>query len=247
MDFSPNKLQQFSKKISSLRDQPNMQPSELKAYFDSSPEEVRQAHNGLCDALTTATTQATAAANIGFARTAGVPADTVQAAVENVQSQLTDAVLGNIPSGSVNNDKLAQDVRDRFTAIESAAAGEAATRASSDSNLQQQINTLQATIATKSEVICGYYDGDGTASKIINLGKMPKAVLVITRYGNMGDIGNLIVYGGLAVQNSSVFHETYSLDIVKIVSNGFEVYAGGAYGRVASNVSGYRYHYLAVI
>ena len=118
MDFSPNKLEQFSKKISSLRDQPNMQPNELKAYFDSSPEEVRQAHNSLCDALTTATTQSTAAANIGFSRTAGVPADTVQAAVENVQSQLTDAVLGNIPSGSVTGDKLAQDVRDHFTTIE---------------------------------------------------------------------------------------------------------------------------------
>lgn len=243
MGFSENKLQQFSKKISSLRDQPNMQPSELKAYFDSSPEEVRQAHNGLCDALSAVS----AAAALGFQRTAGVPADTVQAAVENVQSQLTDAVLGNIPSGSVNSDKLAQDVRDRFTSIETAAAGEASARANGDSNLQQQINTLQTTIATKSEIICGYYDGDGSASRIIKLGKTPKAVLVMTRSGDMGNIGNLIIYGGLAVQNSSAFHGTYSLDVVKIVSNGFEVYAGGAYYRVASNLSGYRYHYLAVI
>lgn len=247
MDFSPNKLEQFSKKISSLRDQPNMQPSELKAYFDSSPEEVRQAHNGLCDALTSATTQATAAANIGFARTAGVPADTVQAAVENVQAQLTDAVLGNIPSGSVTTDKLAQDVRDRFSTIESTAAGEATARANGDSNLQQQINSLQTTIATKSEIICGYYDGDGSASRIINLGKTPKAVLLMTRNSNMDQDSSMTMYGGLAVQNSSIFHNTYSLDVLKIVTNGFEVYLGGLYNRVASNTSGKRYHYLAVI
>lgn len=247
MDFSPNKLEQFSKKISSLRDQPNMQPSELKAYFDSSPEEVRQAHNGLCDALTSATTQATAAANIGFARTAGVPADTVQAAVENVQAQLTDAVLGNIPSGSVTTDKLAQDVRDRFSTIESTAAGEATARANGDSNLQQQINSLQTTIATKSEIICGYYDGDGSASRIINLGKTPKAVLLMTRNSNMDQDSSMTMYGGLAVQNSSIFHNTYSLDVLKIVTNGFEVYLGGLYNRVASNSPGQRYHYLAVI
>ena len=59
MDFADNKLSSFTKKIIDLIDQPNMQPDELKAYFDSSPEEVRQAHNSLCDALTTATSAAT--------------------------------------------------------------------------------------------------------------------------------------------------------------------------------------------
>ena len=258
MDFADNKLTSFTKKIIDLIDQPNMQPNELKAYFDSSPEELRQAYNGLCDALTTATSAATAAANLGFQTTAGVPADNVQDAIENVQEQLDAAVMGNIPSGSVTENKLAQDVRDRFTTIETAAAtevtnrtnavsAEATARAGADTNLQNQINLLQTTIATKSEIICGYYDGDGSASRIINLGKNPKAVLVITRYGDMGSAGNLTVFGGLAIENSSAFHQTYSLDVVKIVNNGFEVYVGGAYGRVASNASGYRYHYLAVI
>ena len=247
MDFSSNKLQQFTKKISSLRDQPNMQPSELKAYFDSSPEEVRQAHNGLCDALTTATTQTTAAANIGFARSAGVPADTVQAAVENVQSQLTDAVLGNIPSGSVTNDKLAQDVRDRFTTIESAAASEATTRANGDSNLQQQINSLQTTVATKSEIICGYYDGDDSASRMINLGKTPKAVLVMTQGGEIYATNSMTLFGGLAVTGSPSIHSVYKLDTVTIVTNGFNVYIGGMYNRVASNATGQRYNYIAIV
>ena len=88
MDFAANKLNDFTHKIIDLRDQPNMQPDDLKAYFDSSPEEVRQAYNGLCDTLGSAE----AASGIGFQRTAAVPADTVQAAVENVQSQLDAAV-----------------------------------------------------------------------------------------------------------------------------------------------------------
>lgn len=242
MDFSPNKLEQFSKKISSLRDQPNMQPSELKAYFDSSPEEVRQAHNGLCDALTSATTQATAAANIGFARTAGVPADTVQAAVENVQAQLTDAVLGNIPSGSVTNDKLAQDVRDHFTTIENSVSTEAQARQTADTNLQQQINTHTTQIAAKCEMVCGSYAGDGTASRFINLGRTPKAVLVMTNDGKMYSTNMRATYGGLATPDSPV---TYSTPAVAIVTNGFQVAYGGYYTCLLTNSSVETYNYIA--
>ena len=122
-----------------------MLPDELKQYFDSSPEELRQALNALCDALTAAT----AAADIGFAQTAGVPESTVQEAIENVQAQVTAAIIGSIPSGSIDMDKLAQDVRNRFTSIESAATSEAGTRASADTNLQNQINAHTTQIAAK--------------------------------------------------------------------------------------------------
>ena len=186
MDFADNKLTSFTKKIIDLIDQPNMQPNELKAYFDSSPEEVRQAHNSLCDALTTATTAATAAANLGFQTTAGVPADNVQDAIENVQDQLDAAVMGNIPSGSVTNDKLAQDVRDHFTTIENSVTTEASTRASGDSSLQGQINTLngrmstaETAIARKCEIQLGSYEGTGEYNtQTIVLGYQPLAVLV---------------------------------------------------------------------
>ena len=87
MALSEHKITEFENKITELADQPNMQPDELKQYFDSSPEELRQAHNGLCDALAATT----AAAEIGFAQTAGVPEDTVQDAIENVQAQVTAA------------------------------------------------------------------------------------------------------------------------------------------------------------
>ena len=237
MDFAENKLTSFTKKIIDLIDQPNMQPNELKAYFDSSPEEVRQAHNSLCDALTTATTAATAAANLGFQSTAGVPADNVQDAIEDVQSQLTDAVLGNIPSGSVTNDKLAQDVRDHFTTIENAAASEASTRASADSSLQSQINTHTSQISSlttaKCEVVFGSYTGNGDDSQYISLGFPPKALLCAQSDGTVIN-GNRIqggiilpgIAGGLTIEGNG-FRALYSDD------------------RYWTNVSNRQYYYIA--
>ena len=244
MDFADNKLTSFTKKIIDLIDQPNMQPNELKAYFDSSPEEVRQAHNSLCDALTTATTAATAAANLGFQTTAGVPADNVQDAIEDVQAQLTDAVLGNIPSGSVTQDKLAQDVRDRFTAIETAAAtevtnrtnavsAEATARASADTNLQNQINTHTTQIAAKCEVVFGTYTGDGQASRFISLGFTPKALICAQSDGTI--INGNRIQGGIILPATS--------GGLTIETNGFRtLYSDDLYW---TNVSNRKYYYIA--
>ena len=118
MGFEAYRQGTFTKRLADLADQPNMQAHELKAYFDSSPEELRQSFNRLCNALG----EFTAAAKMGYTASASVPANTVQAAIENVQKQVQDAVMGNIPSGSVDGDKLAQDVRDRFSTIERAMA-----------------------------------------------------------------------------------------------------------------------------
>ena len=230
MSLSDQKLTGFSKKITQLADQPNMQPQELKAYFDSSPEELRQVHNGLCDALCASD----AAAGLGFARTAGVPADTVQAAVENVQQQVRDAVVGNIPSGSVDGDKLAQDVRDRFTAIESAAATEVSTRTSGDSNLQTQINTLNT---KKCEVFIGTYVGDGAATHTIELGFRPHAVFSCTsdaqiRYGDFK-------YGGLALDGYPAMDGALA-----VVDNGFTVQYDSKPSAFL-NITGDVYYYIA--
>lgn len=223
MDFSANKQDTYEKRIASLPDQPNMQPNELKAYFDSSPEQLRQAHNGLCDALTEATSNASAAANLGFQRTAGVPADDVQAAVENVQAQLDAAVMGNIPSGSVDGDKLAQDVRDRFIAIENAAKSEASTRSSGDNNLQEQINTHTAQISslttTKCELYYGSYDGNDEPSQYISLGFAPKAVLCAQSDGQIAQLGRSV--GAIAFPGTE--------GGLRIEGNGFRVYYNNDY------------------
>ena len=242
MDFSANKQDTYEKRIASLPDQPNMQPNELKAYFDSSPEQLRQAHNGLCDALTEATSNASAAANLGFQRTAGVPADDVQAAVENVQAQLDAAVMGNIPSGSVDGDKLAQDVRDRFAAIESAAASEASTRASTDSSLQKQINThttqITSLASAKAEYVTGTYSGNDAAERTISLGFTPSIIIVFDKCGSMTTNG--LTTGGFATKSF-----TPPSSAVATCSDGFRVYYESHGSKMAnsssSNFSPYGY------
>ena len=49
MSFSDHKITAFQHKITDLPDQPTLSPQELKARFDSSPEELRKAVNGICD------------------------------------------------------------------------------------------------------------------------------------------------------------------------------------------------------
>ena len=49
MSFSDHKITSFTHKIADLPDQPNLPADELKARFDSSPEELRTAHNAVCD------------------------------------------------------------------------------------------------------------------------------------------------------------------------------------------------------
>ena len=247
MSFSDHKIVGFTHKISDLPDQPNMQPEELKAHFDSSPEELRQALNALCDALAAQT----AAADIGFAQTAGVPETTVQEAIENVQSQVTEAIIGSIPSGSVTQDKLAQDVRDRFTAIESAAAAEVSARTSADnaettartvadSNLQTQINA-------KCEVIVGSYTGDNTKNRVISLGRTPKAVLVMTNSGMTWSPNYGGTFGGLAAVDCPVTLSSSTESAVAIVTNGFQITYSGSSNQLQTNRSGFQYVYIAFL
>ena len=237
MSFADHKIQTFTKKITALADQHNMQPDELKAYFDSSPEELRQAHNSLCDALTAPT----AAANIGFAQTAGVPAGTVQAAIENVQSQVTAAIIGSIPSGSIDGDKLAQDVRDRLTAIETAAANETNTRAGADTNLQNQINTHTAQLSSltsgKCEIYCGTYTGNGAAQQDIYLGFAPKAVFILY---NGTQTGSYEICGGLAIAGSPLIINNQNCIVPS--ATGFSVYQNTY---VTTNMKNGLFYYLA--
>ena len=45
MGFESYRQGAFTRRLADLPDQPNMQAAELKTYFDSSPEELRQALN----------------------------------------------------------------------------------------------------------------------------------------------------------------------------------------------------------
>lgn len=93
--------------ISKLPDEPNdeggMTASALKATFDKAGTLAKTAINKLIAALGAST----AAGNIGFARSTEVPADNVQDAIDNVQSQIAGVAMGEVPNGSVTTEKLA--------------------------------------------------------------------------------------------------------------------------------------------
>lgn len=93
--------------ISKLPNEPNdeggMTASAFKATFDKAGTLAKNAINKLIAALGAST----AAGNIGFARSTNVPADNVQDAIENVQSQIAGVALGSIPDGSITAQQLA--------------------------------------------------------------------------------------------------------------------------------------------
>lgn len=89
--------------IAALDDEPNdvggLTAAELKARFDAAGLAVQSYINErLIPDLK--------AKNLPFSETSGIPAATVQAAIENVQSQIAQVVMGTIPDGSITPDKL---------------------------------------------------------------------------------------------------------------------------------------------
>lgn len=77
----------------------------FKASFDRGAKLCKAAHNALVLALN----RGTAAANIGFQSSENVPANNVQAAIENVQGQITGVSQGAVPNGSITTEKLHDD------------------------------------------------------------------------------------------------------------------------------------------
>ena len=114
MSFTDHKITQFQHKIADLADQPTLPPDELKARFDSSAEELRVAHNELCDD-----------ADRLDARVAGIVAETFGDTIP--KSMLSDELQNEL------------DAKATQTALSAAIDAEAAARASADSALEQQI------------------------------------------------------------------------------------------------------------
>ena len=114
------------------------------------------------------------------------------------------------------------------------------------------INTINNTISTS--VVAGTYIGDGAASRFINLGFTPKAVLVFNRFGqardgNIGDGG--VLDGGLAIISNPVVTTLYNsgqytdIPLLEVVASGFNVYNNYNNGK-GPNTNGMRYNYLAI-
>ena len=99
-------------------------------------------------------------------------------------------------------------------------------------NYEDQVTKeyIEAALANAGpKIVAGTYDGDGSASRFIDLGFTPKAVLVVDKYGRMNAENTLATvqywYGGLAVSGNP----TVSVDnfvLVEITDGGFSVHSG---------------------
>ena len=198
MAFSDHKIAAFAHKITDLPDQPNLPADELKARFDSSPEELRQAHNALCDD----------AARLE-ARVEGIVVDT----------------FGDTISKSMLSDELQDEIDAKAEAADLTA--EQTAREAADSALSTRVSTAESTITThtsqiaqKCEIYCGTYTGDGASSRTITLGFKPKAVFVL-QDGTLL-MNNYHIFGSLALSNRSAKRQ--GATTMTTVSNGFKVY-----------------------
>lgn len=99
--------------ISALADRPAMSAQALKDYFDADPKQLCQAHNDLTDALTAPE----AASQIGFQANTGITSTNLQEALDEIQQQVSGAVSGSIPNGSITTAKLDSTLQNTVSQI----------------------------------------------------------------------------------------------------------------------------------
>src|SRR5699024_7963648 len=128
-------------------DQPNLPADELKARFDSSPEELRQSVNGICND----------AARLE-ARVEGIVVDT----------------FGDTIDREMLSDELAAELDAK--AEQTALTSEAQTRETAVSALDTRVAALENAVPQKSEVYFGTYTGTGSYPRTLSIGFTPKAV-----------------------------------------------------------------------
>ena len=115
-------------------------------------------------------------------------------------------------------------------------ATETNARSSTDANLQQNVASIQTTLASKTESAFGFYTGDGEGHRTIYLGYRPKAVIVFQSGSYVGD-GNAVCGGFASEGNDIMYGDQVGLGIT---DTGFQVLN---YRNCALNISNYKYSY----
>ena len=201
MSFSDHKITSFTHKIADLPDQPNLPADELKARFDSSPEELRVAHNALCDD---------------------------SARLDTRVSGIVTQTFGDAIPKSMLSDELAAELDAKAT--QTALAEEAQARTDLSARVTTTESTLSAhatQIAQKCQIYAGTYTGNGAATHSVNLGFQPKAVFVVCE-GHEFDISlatAALAVAGVPVQ---VEDKNYIMQtLLQVTSTGFTAGQGG--------------------
>lgn len=116
------KIGEFNKKVSDLPDKPNSiyTAAELKEYFDSAPTQVKNGLNNLVDSLLSTTVGDSGADNLGIQPIEGIEGTKIPDMLKALRDidednynsllvQLQGLTLGQIPIGSITEDRLAFD------------------------------------------------------------------------------------------------------------------------------------------
>ena len=113
-------------------------------------------------------------------------------------------------------------------------------------DFQDAFSTIDAALATIPKIVCGTYKGDGQRTQHIELGFQPRAVLVITQYGEVDKDG--FCYGGLALQGNPLRSSSGSKDAaVEITETGFDTHnLDNSTTHPQANHNYITYHYLAI-
>ena len=223
MSFSDHKITQFTHRISELADQPNMPADELKARFDSSPEELRQSVNGICD---------------DAAELKG-----------RVDSIITQTFEGTIDKSMLSTELAAElDAKAVESSVASRITAEQTARENADTSLNTRVTTLETEMPQKCEVYIGTYTGNGAASQLITLGYKPALVLVLESGARIYNYdGKSDFYGGMALPGHPA--SVNGMTAVRVENTGFRVYYGwNSEGSMCArtNSANETYHYLVV-
>ena len=168
MSFSDHKITAFTHRIADLPDQPNLPADELKARFDACPEELRVAHNALCD-----------------------DAAALETRVSGHDAQINQISMEKFPDDTITKANLHPDfvteldakaTQDELSAavdtLEATDAAEAAAREAGDADLQAQLDDHTDTLAQKVEIYLGTITGNWTA-QTVELPFAPEALIFI--------------------------------------------------------------------
>ncbi len=159
--FTERKITAFQNRISDLLDTPTLTAAELKARFDSCPEELREALNGVCD-------------------DGKVLEDRMDAyRAQTFTGEITRDML-SVAIQEELDDKAEQAMLDT----------EAAAREGGDAALDTRVTATEAALLQKCEFITGTYLGNWSGNlndpwtQTIKLGFQPKVLLVASATTN---------------------------------------------------------------
>ena len=237
MSFSDHKITQFTHRITDLPDQPNLPADELKARFDSSPEELRVTHNAVCDD----------AARLE-ARVDGIIAETFGDTID--KSMLSTELAAELDAKAVES-----SVASRFSAEQTA-------REDADGALASRLDTVEA---QKCELYLGTYTGqsatvqeiqqnvsmdDITTWQTITLGFQPSMVLIFSSEEasiyNYPNVGRYFGFNSVCLTGIARYKDAVA---AQMLENGFRVCSTKTmydYQQALWNEEGKTYLYIAI-